>query len=1851
MSAETIEASYGLTSVQQGMLFHRAHAADSGVDIEQMIATLRERVDVARLTRAWEVVAAAHAALRTRFRWDGLPAPRQEVLAQVAVAVAETDLRGQAAAEQTGRLDEFLRADRVRGIDLAEAPLFRLHLFHLSDDDHRLVWTFPHILLDGGSFPGVVREVFTAYEALGRGEAPAPSRPRPYRDHIAWLEEEIPRRAPEASAFFRTALAGFRAKNEVAGDLPGPSPAGPRLYGEIDQRLGAAHTSRLQALAREHGLTLNTFVQAAWSLVLSDFTGDEDVVFGVVRASRRSALPESEQMMGLFINTLPLRVNITGSQPVLEWCKEIRARYLAQRPHEHTPLLDVQAAAEVAKGSALFDSIIVYNDALMDSTMRKQGGAWANRQFAWIEQTNFPLTLFGYGEADLLLKLSFDPAHVSEQRAEAMIARATATLVSLAENPLQTLDELPRTPVVEAARLRQWNATLAEFPRQTCVHQFFEQQAARTPDAVAIAFRGQSLTYRELNEHANRVARRLQALGVGPDVMVGIYLQRSIEMMVGLLGILKAGGAYVPLDPGYPAERISVMLEDSKAPIIITDEVLAKKLPRHDARLLFLDTALLTHGDGSTPPSAVTSKNLAYVIFTSGSTGRPKGVMVEHRNVANFFAGMDQRIGPQPGVWLAVTSISFDISVLELFWTLARGFKVIIQEEGDKNALSKQPQRSRSPRKIDFSLFYFAADAGEVGQNRYRLLLEGAKYADKNGFLAVWTPERHFHAFGGLYPNPSLTSAAIAVVTERILIRAGSVVLPLHNPIRVAEEWSVVDNLSNGRIGLSFASGWHANDFALMPENYQARKEVMARGIATIRKLWAGEAVPAKSGNGNDITVKILPRPIQKEPPLWVTAAGSPDTFRMAGESGANVLTNMLGQSVEDLQNKLALYRKARKDAGHAGEGHVTLMLHTFVGADVDEVKELVRRPFVDYLKTSTDLVKKAKWEFPAFARPGQAPNSATGVEDVQLTPEEEDALMNHAFERYFKTHGLFGTPESCLEMIDSLKGIGVDEVACLIDFGVASGTVLANLEHLKRLREISNEAGGEEVSYGQIAEQIRRHGVTHFQCTPSLARMLLEDPAARDALGTLHKVMLGGEALPPSLAEPLTALLANGQLLNMYGPTETTVWSTTATVERGQPINIGTPFANTTIYLLDRKQRRTPLGVPGELCIGGAGVVRGYLERPELTAERFLKDPFAGGEARYYRTGDLARFRPDGTIDFLGRMDHQVKVRGYRIELGEIEAVLSRHAGVRQAVVVAREDIPGDQRLVAYLVANDATAKPEAGAEAADHWQKIWDEAYQPAAPVADATFNISGWNSSYTGEGIAAEEMREWLTDTTGRIRALGARRVLEIGCGTGLILFRVAPECERFTGVDFSPAALANIRSELACRPLPQVDLIQGSAEEVGNLAPGSYDAVVINSVVQYFPGVDYLVRVLEKALAALAPGGALFIGDVRSLPLLQAFHASVELHHAPDATPASELAERIERRLRRESELVIDPELFRAFAQQHGLQVRIEPKRGRGRNELVRFRYDVVLRKGTTALLPPTEVAELNGGDLAAIRARLAQQPLALRVRGLTNPRVQAEIAALGALRDEGKTAADLRRAPTGVEIEDLYALDPAYDVELAFADEADRYDALFLHRERAAGRSLPVVPVAARPWGAYVHRPSAAAGPDLAPELRGYLRDKLPDFMVPSAFVVLPSLPLTPNGKIDRKALPAPEASRQGSGEAFTPPSNEIERQIAAVWQELLRLEQVGTHDNFFDLGANSLLMMQANGRLREALGRHISLVDMFQHPTVASLAAHLDAGEGNGAPAAAATGQDRAQSRRDAMQRRREQLAGARSKR
>ncbi|WP_295640446.1 MupA/Atu3671 family FMN-dependent luciferase-like monooxygenase [uncultured Methylibium sp.] len=981
-----------------------------------------------------------------------------------------------------------------------------------------------------------------------------------------------------------------------------------------------------------------------------------------------------------FAPQVPLRVTIDFALPFEALCDAVRAEQaeIRRRGSFATDLVarvpELRTAAAVRDPRVLPVAAVVV-DRLDDATA--QPGSELTVAFA------------SNGGASRWL---FDASRLSRGHVAALQEQFAQFVAAADADPKRPLAELP---LLGTAALHQvlveWNDTTAPVRTDACVHRLVEEQAARTPERTAVTCEGRSLGYAELNARANQLARRLAAMGVGPDVLVGLMCERSVELMVGLLAIQKAGGAYVPLDPTYPRDRIAYMVEDAKVPVLLTLERLRGDLPKHRAKVLCLDSDWPSIASESAEPfdGGAEPRHLAYVIYTSGSTGKPKGVMVEHRNVVNFFGGMDRHLGSDAaGTWLAVTSLSFDISVLELCWTLTRGFHVVMSSDEDRSTAG--PARGPAAhRPLDFSLFYFSADEAEAPdgeqRNKYKLLLEGAKYGDQHGFAAVWTPERHFHAFGGLYPNPAVTGAAIAAVTERVQIRAGSVVLPLHHPLRVAEEWSVVDNISGGRVGISFASGWQPNDFVLKPENYADNKNVMLRNIEVVRRLWRGETLPFDGPLGKPVETHILPRPVQKELPYWVTSAGNPETFAAAGRIGANVLTHLLGQTVEELKDKLAAYRAARKEAGHEGEGYVSLMLHSFVGPDPAAVRAKVKQPLIEYLRTSLNLVKQYAWSFPAFKN-----RDAMGGIDLQtLSREEMDALLEHSFERYYETSGLFGTPESCLAMVDAIKAIGVDDVACLIDFGVDSDSVLEHLPYLNELRRLSlpPRTASHEHTLPQL---LQRHAVTHLQCTPSMARMLLMDDAARPGLAKLQRMMVGGEALPASLARELTGLMSGGKLMNMYGPTETTIWSAVHTLDTVEAtVPLGRPLANQAIYILDRRQQPLPVGVPGELVIGGAGVVRGYLHRAELTAERFVPHPFQGAAGgRVYRTGDLARLRADGTVEFLGRLDHQVKVRGYRIELGEIESALLGHEAVREAVVVAREDVPGDTRLVAYLVA-----------------------------------------------------------------------------------------------------------------------------------------------------------------------------------------------------------------------------------------------------------------------------------------------------------------------------------------------------------------------------------------------------------------------------------------------------------------------------------------------------------------------------------------------------------------------------------
>jgi natural product biosynthesis luciferase-like monooxygenase protein len=882
----------------------------------------------------------------------------------------------------------------------------------------------------------------------------------------------------------------------------------------------------------------------------------------------------------------------------------------------------------------------------------------------------------------LLIGISPDGRRVRWQCREERYAAAAGAgrLARMLHSSASRLEELPFLSSEEMETLvRGFNRTAGAYDRDATIYSQFEAQAKRTPNAPAVTFEAETLTYAELSGRADRLAVYLQALGVGPETVVAVSMRRSAGLVATLLGVLKAGAAYLPLDPTYPESRVSFLLEDSRAAVLLVGRGAGAIQAAPGLRIVDVEKEGIFSGPdtGAALLPRGGPANLAYVIYTSGSTGQPKGVMVEHGNAVNFFAGMDDELGPDPGVWLAVTSISFDISVLELFWTLTRGFHVILMAEG---AALESAAPARRP--LDFSLFYFGNSAET--ENPYRLLMEGARFADENGFTAVWTPERHFHPFGGLYPNPSVTSAALAGITRRVQLRAGSVVVPLHHPVRIAEEWALVDNLSNGRVAISLAPGWNERDFLFAPDNYRRAKQVMMESLATIRALWRGEPVKFLDGKGNETEIRTYPRPVQRELPVWITAAGNPETFRIAGASGCNLLTHLLGQTVEQLAGKIRIYREARREANlDPAGGCVTVMLHTLAGADTEEVRDAVRGPMKAYLLTSMDLIRHSPWSFPVFVKRGEGAE----LDLSSLEPEEMDALVEHSFQRYFETSGLFGSVERCREMAEAMREAGADEIACLIDFGVPAGRALEGLEYLAQLTRESKLA--EAGSGGSFPELMRRHGVTHFQCTPSMAGMIASSPAAAAALRPLRHMLVGGEALPPALAETLRSL-APGELHNMYGPTETTIWSATHRFGASDgTVPIGRPMRNTQIYLLDGRGNLVPPGGTGEICIGGDGVTRGYLHRPELTGERFIPDPFYPGK-KLYRTGDLGRFREDGTLDFLGRSDQQVKLRGYRIELMEVEAVLGTHPGIREAAVAVRDD-----SLIAYVTPRGQAVPP----------------------------------------------------------------------------------------------------------------------------------------------------------------------------------------------------------------------------------------------------------------------------------------------------------------------------------------------------------------------------------------------------------------------------------------------------------------------------------------------------------------------------------------------------------------------------
>jgi amino acid adenylation domain-containing protein/non-ribosomal peptide synthase protein (TIGR01720 family) len=922
-----LEDLYPLSPMQQGMLFHSLYAPASDAYVELLSCTVRGQLNILAFEQAWQQTSDRHATFRTAFLWQRPDLPLQEVSRQVQLAVEVRDWQQLAPEQQHKQLQQFLESEQKRGFDLAQAPLMRLHLIQLGNETYQFIWSHHHLLLDGWSMPLVLKEVFDRYEAYCQGQSLiAHGQPAiAYREYIDWLQKQD---ADKARSYWQERLQGFTAPTPIGAEYLLGYRQPSSNYGERAIALSRETTTALQSFARQHQLTLNNLLQGAWALLLSRYSGESDVAFGATVSGRPPELPGVESIVGLFINTLPIRVRVEADTQLLSWLKALQAQQIESEQYAYAPLGEIQLWSDVTHGMPLFESILVFENYPVDTSLQQHEGSLEISAVRGVEQTSYPLTVIAAVGEQLMVKLSYDNCRFNEAAIARMLEHLQTLLEGMLAHPDLPIAQLPLLTAGEHQQLCEWNLTAASYPHK-CIHHLFEEQAERTPDAISIvqpAIASTSsgdeqlaqLSYEALNSRANQLAHYLQQLGVAPDTFVAINLPRSLDLAIAILGTLKAGGAYVPLDPAYPSERLAFMLADTQAPIVLTHTSLLDSLPEHQARVICLDRDWDEIADRSNtkPVSQVSPDNLTYVIYTSGSTGKPKGVMLGHRALTNLICWQIENSKLlEGGRTLQFAALSFDVSFQEFFSTwCAGGTLVLISEELRRD------------------------------------------------------------------------SAALLRFMDREKIE---------------------------RVFLPFIALQHLAEAA--------------------------------------------------------------DTYGILPTSLREVIT--------------------------AGE-------------------------------------------------------------QLQVN-------------RYITN--LFARLESCT---------------------------------------LENQYGPSE-----------SHVVTAFKLTGSPTEWT---------------------ALPP----------------------------------------IGSAIANTQIYLLDSYLQPVPVGIPGELYIGGVCLARGYLHRPELTAERFVANPYSTDpQSRLYKTGDIARYLPDGAIEYLGRIDNQVKIRGYRIELGEIETALSHHPDVLEAVAIAREDQPGDKRLVAYLV------------------------------------------------------------------------------------------------------------------------------------------------------------------------------------------------------------------------------------------------------------------------------------------------------------------------------------------------------------------------------------------------------------------------------------------------------------------------------------------------------------------------------------------------------------------------------------
>ncbi|WP_328222227.1 non-ribosomal peptide synthetase [Streptomyces sp. NBC_00310] len=1431
-----IEAVWPLAPLQEGLFFH-SNFDDSSLDVYTVHESFdfAERVDAERLSVAMRTLLDRNPSLRAGFTSEGLRQPVQFIVRDAEVPLTEVDLTGLSTPEQNRRMRELLDASRSRRFDLTRPLLFRMLLVRLGEErGDRLIVGRHLILWDGWSAWLFLDQLFALYES--GGDPAGLVRPGSYRDYLTWLERQDD---TEATRAWRAALSGFEEPTLL---VPAASDRGrePVIPEQLDAVLDAAVAERLRGIARGHGLTLNTVLNAAWGLVLAGATGRTDIAFGTTVAGRPSEVPDVENVIGMFLNTVPARITFDPREPVLALLRRIQGERLDVMPYEYLGLGVLQADTGHRR---LFDTLFVLRNADTDerlAELRERHGATA---VANVDATHYPANLVVTPGERVRVTLAYRPDLLGGAYARRLLDRFVLLVDRLVADPHAAVGSLdPLLPAEAAALAHEEAGQRQPVPHET-VADMLAAQAARTPDATALVFGAQTLTYAELDARCDRMARLLIARGAGPERVVALGLPRSIDMVVALFAVLRTGSAYLPLELDHPAERLSLMLADARPLLLLSTQGVSRTLTGDTPRVLLDDPAVAAELAALPADPVSVSFSLdhpAYVIYTSGSTGRPKGVVTPYVGLTNMQLNHQKEI--------------------------------------------------------------FAPAIASAGGRR----------------------------------------------------------------LRIAHT-----------VSFAFDMSW--------------------------------------------------------EELLWLV------------------------------------------------EGH-----------EVHVCDEELRR--------------------------------------------DATALVAYCEE----------------------------------------------------------------------------HRVDVVNVTPTYAHLLIEEGLLEGHRPPL--VLLGGEAVTETVWNTLRDTEGTYGY-NLYGPTEYTINTLGGGTEDSATPTVGKPIRATRARVLDTWMRPVPDAVAGELYIAGVGLARGYLDRPGLTAERFVADPYGRPGERMYRTGDLVRRRPDGNLDFLGRTDDQVKIRGYRVELGEIETALAQHPEVSQAAVIARDDTsaPGTKRLVGYVVPAepDARARESAEREQIGEWQEIYSAEYTEIG-TALFTEDFAGWDSSYDGTPIPVAHMREWREATVARIRELRPRRVLEIGVGSGLLLSRLAPDAEAYWATDFAAPVIRKLGEGIRTDPElgGKVELRCQAAEVTDGLPTGFFDTVVINSVVQYFPSLDHLHQVIRGALGLLAPGGALFLGDVRDLRQARVFQAGIQAARADADTEPETVRRAVERGLALEKELLVDPDWFTTL----GVGVDLRTKAGRHHNELTRYRYDVVLYEGDPVLsLDGVPTVDWTGRD--ALLARLDGTG-SLRMRGVPDARTAGDLAGLRAL----ETGRPSPVAATGVEPEDLREAAEArgYRLLTTWSDEPGRYDAVFVPGTRASGTEVPRTAGLYRPRAdrgdvPFANTPAAGRGHTaLIRRLRDDLGQRLPGYMVPGAFVVLPGLPMNDNGKLDVRALPDAEpavALSAGRG-----PRTPVEEVLCRLFAEVLGLPRTGAEDNFFDLGGHSLLATRLISRARTELGAELAIRDLFEAPTPEALALRAEAG-------------------------------------